>query len=107
MSILEAMSVGLLILSTQISGISDILKNGYNGFLLEPGDIDGFYNKILWMEEHPIVLEKYIMNSKKIVSNFLSDYIFRELIDIYIGMLGEIHLWYGVITTGKSKDLTI
>lgn len=37
-SILEAMSYGLPILSTTVGGIPEIVENGVNGFLIEPGD---------------------------------------------------------------------
>lgn len=37
-SILEAMSYGLPILSTTVGGIPEIVENGVNGFLVEPGD---------------------------------------------------------------------
>jgi len=82
-AILEAMSVGLPILSTRISGIPELVKNGYNGFLLKPGDINGFYNKILWMKSHPEAIKKYKINGKKLVQNFSSDNIYRELLSIY------------------------
>jgi len=48
--ILEAMSVGLPVVSTTISGIPDIIKDGRTGFLVEPGDSDSLakaINKIL------------------------------------------------------------
>lgn len=42
-SILEAMSYGLPIISTEIAGIPDIVTNKKNGFLCQPGDIDAFF----------------------------------------------------------------
>ena len=38
--LLEAMSVGLPLISTRIVGMEDIVKNGENGFLVEPGNPD-------------------------------------------------------------------
>ncbi|MFD1952813.1 glycosyltransferase family 4 protein [Paenibacillus thailandensis] len=37
-SILEAMAYGMPIISTNVGGIPEIVKNNENGFLLEPGD---------------------------------------------------------------------
>jgi glycosyltransferase involved in cell wall biosynthesis len=48
--ILEAMSVGLPVVSTRISGIPDMVKEGKTGFLVEPCDPDSLadaVNKIL------------------------------------------------------------
>ena len=41
LSILEAMATGLPIISSTVGSIPEIIKNGINGFLVEPGDING------------------------------------------------------------------
>ena len=46
-SILEAMSYGLPILSTPVGGIPEIVENGVNGFLFHPGDKNGIFQAIL------------------------------------------------------------
>jgi glycosyltransferase involved in cell wall biosynthesis len=53
MSILEAMNKGLSIISTNVGGIPEIIKNGKNGILIKPGDIDSL-----------------VKNLKKIISNY-------------------------------------
>lgn len=46
-SIVEAMSYGIPIISTNIGGIPEIVENGVSGFLVNPGDINEMYKKIL------------------------------------------------------------
>lgn len=46
-SILEAMSYGLPILSTPVGGIPEIVENGVNGYLFQPGDKNGIFQAIL------------------------------------------------------------
>ncbi len=46
MSILEAMSFGLPVISTRVGGIPELIKDGESGFLGEPGDISFFAEKI-------------------------------------------------------------
>ncbi len=46
-SILEAMSYGLPILSTPVGGIPEIVENGVTGFLFQPGDKNGIFQAIL------------------------------------------------------------
>lgn len=46
MSVLEAMSWGLPIVSTGVGGIPQLVEQGKNGYLVKPGDIDGFANAL-------------------------------------------------------------
>ena len=46
-SILEAMSYGLPILSTSVGGIPEIVEDGLNGILITPGDKDSLYHAML------------------------------------------------------------
>lgn len=43
---LEAMSAKLPIVATRIGAIPDFIRNGWNGWLVEPGDIEGITNAI-------------------------------------------------------------
>ena len=45
-ALLEAMCLGLPVISTKVSGASDIIKDGENGYLVEPNDINGMVNAI-------------------------------------------------------------
>ncbi|MDM5221855.1 glycosyltransferase family 4 protein [Peribacillus sp. NJ11] len=46
MSILEAMSFGLPIISTKVGSIPSVIINNENGFLVEPGDIQNLGNAV-------------------------------------------------------------
>lgn len=47
MSILEAMGYGLPVVSTNIGGIPDLVKNNENGYLSDPGNTDEMAENIL------------------------------------------------------------
>lgn len=67
MSILDAMGYGLPIVSTDVGGIPKIVRNGENGFVYEPGDIDGFANGIKELLKSIELLKRYENNSYRIV----------------------------------------
>ncbi len=52
MSILEAMGYGLPIISSNVGGIPQLVENGKNGYLIEPGNIDDFAKAILELIEN-------------------------------------------------------
>lgn len=47
MSILETMAYGIPNISTKIASIPEVLKDGDNGYLIEPGDVDSLANRLL------------------------------------------------------------
>lgn len=47
--ILEAMASGLSVVASKSGGIPDIVKDGYNGFLVEEKDVDGLAEKINYL----------------------------------------------------------
>ena len=53
MCLLEAMGLGLPVVSTKVGGVPRIVKNGINGFVLEPGDAQGIANAIINILDNP------------------------------------------------------
>lgn len=67
---LEALACGLPLLTTNANGASDFVIEGYNGFVVEPGDEAALAERMRWLIEHPYELEsmKYaaVESSRKI-----------------------------------------
>lgn len=88
-SILEAMSYSLPIISTNVGGIPEILKNGENGFIMSPGDKDAMYRAILELMNN----EKLRMDMGKAsyskVQEHMPDFVERQLNDLYRSLLNE------------------
>ena len=51
--VFEAMSTGLPVIATAVSGIPEVVQEGVTGFLLQPGDETGLTEKMRWMLGHP------------------------------------------------------
>jgi glycosyltransferase involved in cell wall biosynthesis len=47
MTILEAMSYGIPVISTSVGGIPELITDGSTGYIVKPGDLDDLYSKLL------------------------------------------------------------
>lgn len=52
-SVMEAMALGLPIVSTNVGGMSFLIDNGHDGILVNPNDVDGFLKSIKRLVLHP------------------------------------------------------
>ncbi|MEI8201412.1 MAG: glycosyltransferase family 4 protein [Bacteroidota bacterium] len=86
-TILEAMTYGLPIISTNIAGIPDEVVHAKNGFLYQPGDVSGFYNGITTLINNKELRVEMRKESLKKVKSFDSSVIFNRLLLIYKELL--------------------
>lgn len=69
-SILEAMSYQLPIITTTVGGIPDLVTNGFNGITVEPGNIDRIAEAIFTLIDNPSLRLKLGENSKLRAAEF-------------------------------------
>ena len=86
-SILEAMSYNLPIISTKVGGIPEILKNEYNGYLINPGDLIALENAISALINNPSKRKLQGKRSGEIVKSFLPEQVIRQLDYLYKELL--------------------
>ena len=56
--LMEAMAMGLPIISTQHSGIPELVQNNVSGFLVPEQDVEGLTEKLNYLIEHPEIWSK-------------------------------------------------
>ncbi len=90
MALLEGMAEGKAVISTSNGGIPEVVKNGYNGFLVEPGDVDNLADKINTLIRRRDLCLQMGNNSLEIVKQKLcvQKYI-NQLVGIYEGLFYE------------------
>ncbi|OIN58795.1 glycosyltransferase family 4 protein [Arsenicibacter rosenii] len=71
--LLEALSAGLPVIVTKNSGGPDIIIDGYNGFIIEAGDVNAIYEKILYLFLHPSHYHEMSLNALESVKNYSWD----------------------------------
>lgn len=82
-SILEAMSYSLPVISTRVGGIPEIIINGKNGFLINPGDKEALYESIIKLKNSEELRIKMGELSKPIVQEHLPQYVKNQLKELY------------------------
>jgi glycosyltransferase involved in cell wall biosynthesis len=88
-SILEAMSYGKAIISTNVGGIPEIVINGKNGILIEPGNLKDIEYSIDFFIRHPDKINTYGIESKLISKKYMPDQVMDQLSIIYNILLNE------------------
>lgn len=84
MSVLEAASYGLPVVSTRVGGVPEAVKNEVTGFLLEPGDVNGLTQKLEQLLCDEKLRIKMGMSGRKLVmDNFDLSKNIQDLIQIY------------------------
>lgn len=82
-SVLEAMSYGKPIISTTVGGIPEIVKPGFNGWLLEPGDHKALSSIITEVLDQKEKLAQYGSNSLQLAKKYMPDSVLNSLDILY------------------------
>jgi glycosyltransferase involved in cell wall biosynthesis len=65
---LEAMQAHLPIIGTRVGAIPDFVNDGWNGFLVEPGDVKGIAEALTKLLDHPDQCREFGIRSLAIVN---------------------------------------
>lgn len=93
MTILETMAYGIPNIASNISTIPEIIKDGYSGFLIEPGDVNGIAKYIIQLvndTELRINISKAAFDT--IEKCFTIDIHVKKIMEIYKLLCGETNL---------------
>lgn len=87
-AVLEAISYGLPIIASDVGDVAAAVKNGQNGFLFQPGDIQELSEKIVLLSSDKDTYTKMSDESKKIAHEEFSDEkYFEQIRNCYQGAL--------------------
>lgn len=89
MAILEAMSYGLPIISTNVGSIAEAVHNGENGFLVEPGNVAALEEAITILTDNEELWQRQSLASRKTCeTKFAETVFFRKIQKIYVDLYG-------------------
>lgn len=87
-SVLEAMSYSLPIISTNVGGIPEILKDGVNGYLIHPGNKNEIEASINNLMSDKDLRQKMGVASRNMVEEHLPEFVEKQLSNLYNNLLG-------------------
>jgi glycosyltransferase involved in cell wall biosynthesis len=87
LSVLEAMSYGMPIISTNAGGIPEVVSNKENGFLIEPGDKQRIQESIRYFVDFPQEVAVMGAESTRKIVEFYPENVIPALNDIYEQLL--------------------
>ncbi|MBX0313349.1 glycosyltransferase [Planococcus glaciei] len=89
MSILEALSYGIPVISTKVGSIDEAIVDGVNGYLIEPGDIHALSMRISELAATQSLMSMRQASRKIAEEKFGNEQYFKEMEKIYLKNLME------------------
>jgi len=84
MSILEAASYGVPVIATAVGGIPEIIADGKSGFLVQPGDLNMLYERLITLIENKELRTAFGISVRNIVcEKYNADIIIKHIDSIY------------------------
>ena len=88
-SLLEALSYKMPLISTHVGGISEILEHKKNGYVVEPGNIEQITDSLKFYLQHKSLIKLQGNNSYEIANRYFPETVFNQLDKIYKELLNE------------------
>lgn len=94
-ALLEAMSVGLPVVTTPVGAIPELVEDGHNGFLIRPGDYQALADRIVrLLEDAALRATMSQANRERIQAGYMPDVAMSRFDKIYSRLL-DVHLERG------------
>lgn len=89
LALMEAMSVGLAVIGSNIGGIKTLIQDGYNGLLVEPANSQNLTKALLALLSDPIKRDNLGLQAQRFIQqNFSQDKMITETEKEYLLCLG-------------------
>jgi glycosyltransferase involved in cell wall biosynthesis len=90
MSLLEAMSMATAVVSTNVGGINEVIKNNYSGILVDNGRTEDFTNAIIKLYHDPELRKVLACHAADIIDkSFSIEKTNKDLVRLYSSILNQ------------------
>jgi glycosyltransferase involved in cell wall biosynthesis len=87
MAMLEAMAYGMPVIVTRVGAIPEVVTDGVEGFLIEPGDVKALADRLLQMERDPTLRHRMGLAARKRVEQ---DYSIETMIERLLAIYDQV-----------------
>ncbi len=88
MTLLESFCYGRPVIASAMGGMTEIVRDGVDGYLVSPGNVEELREKMRWMANEPQkAVNMGLAGRKKLESQFNSDIYYQKLMDV------DLHVW--------------
>ena len=84
---LEAMARGLCVVATNVGGMRDVIRDGENGFVVAPGDVDGLVDRIWTLWNNPNLANRMSIAARQTSAEYTWERVAQETADFCARML--------------------
>lgn len=89
---LEAMSSGAAVIASRVGAIPEVIADGHNGLLIQPGKVDALVSALLTLLQDHRLRRRLGVNARQtIVEKFSWEIASKKLLDIYKRILSDPH----------------
>lgn len=88
---LEALTSGVPVVGTKVDGAPDVIHDGVNGFLVEPGDVLRLAERVLWLLSHPVHAKQMGLRGTHLSIQFDCHEMVRRQEQMYEQLLADLH----------------
>jgi len=90
LKLFEYMAAAKAIVATAVNEAAEVIQDGYNGLLVEAGDIDGFAEAMLTLLNDPLERGRLGQNAREqAVRGYSWEHYTKRLEEIYLGVVGD------------------
>jgi len=87
--VLEAMALGKSVVASKLEGIEEVIRNGENGILVEPNNVDALVNALYTLLQDKKLRNKIGESASLSIVNFSNEEVSIKLNELYLDLLGS------------------
>jgi glycosyltransferase involved in cell wall biosynthesis len=88
LKLFEYMAAGKAIVATALNQAAEVIQNGYNGLLVEAGDVNGFAQAMLALLDDSVMRSRLGQNARQCaLEQYSWDQYTRRLEEIYLSVI--------------------